>query len=67
MNAIIGTHALIEDPVKFQNLGMCIIDEQHRFGVAQRAKLWTQYNPAPHVLVMTATPHTSHIGDDCLW
>ena len=56
LNAIIGTHALIEDPVKFQNLGMCIIDEQHRFGVAQRAKLWTQYNPAPHVLVMTATP-----------
>lgn len=56
LNAIIGTHALIEDPVKFHQLGMCIIDEQHRFGVAQRAKLWTQYNPAPHVLVMTATP-----------
>lgn len=56
LHAIIGTHALIEDPVKFHNLGMCIIDEQHRFGVAQRAKLWTQYNPAPHVLVMTATP-----------
>jgi len=56
LHIIVGTHALIEDPVTFQNLGMCIIDEQHRFGVAQRAKLWTQYNPVPHVLVMTATP-----------
>ncbi|TAF35258.1 MAG: ATP-dependent DNA helicase RecG [Cytophagales bacterium] len=54
---IVGTHALIEDEVQFQNLGLCIIDEQHRFGVAQRAKLW-QKQPRlfPHVLVMTATP-----------
>ncbi len=54
---IVGTHALIEDPVKFQNLGLCVIDEQHKFGVAQRAKLWAKnQNIAPHVLVMTATP-----------
>ena len=57
MKMIVGTHALLEDVVQFQNLGLCIIDEQHRFGVAQRSKLW-QKNPAviPHVLVMTATP-----------
>lgn len=53
---IIGTHALIEDSVVFKNLGLTIIDEQHRFGVAQRAKLWGKNNPMPHVLVMTATP-----------
>ena len=56
LDVVVGTHALIEDPVVFNQLGMVIIDEQHRFGVAQRAKLWTKYNPAPHVLVMTATP-----------
>ncbi|MCL4107306.1 UNVERIFIED_CONTAM: hypothetical protein GTU68_067217 [Idotea baltica] len=57
IDILIGTHALIEDPVKFKNLGLAIIDEQHRFGVEQRAKLWRK-NPAgpPHVLVMTATP-----------
>jgi ATP-dependent DNA helicase RecG len=57
MKMIVGTHALLEDIVQFQNLGLCIIDEQHRFGVAQRSKLW-QKNPRiiPHVLVMTATP-----------
>lgn len=57
MHIVIGTHALIEDWVQFKNLGISIIDEQHRFGVEQRAKLW-QKNPAgpPHVLVMTATP-----------
>ncbi|MCC6410826.1 MAG: ATP-dependent DNA helicase RecG, partial [Saprospiraceae bacterium] len=57
MHFVIGTHALIEDWVQFQNLGLSIIDEQHRFGVQQRAKLWAK-NPAgpPHVLVMTATP-----------
>ncbi|MGB0983305.1 MAG: ATP-dependent DNA helicase RecG [Saprospiraceae bacterium] len=54
---LIGTHALIEDPVVFKNLGLAIIDEQHRFGVAQRAKLWRKSKPyPPHVLVMTATP-----------
>lgn len=53
---IIGTHALIEDPVQFQNLGLAVADEQHRFGVAQRAKLWTKAVIPPHVLVMTATP-----------
>lgn len=53
---LIGTHALLEDPVQFQNLGLVIIDEQHRFGVAQRAKLWKKNRQPPHVLVMTATP-----------
>lgn len=53
---LIGTHALIEDVVQFQNLGFVVIDEQHRFGVAQRAKLWTKNERPPHVLVMTATP-----------
>jgi len=53
---LIGTHALIEDDVMFRNLGMVIIDEQHRFGVAQRAKLWLKSKQPPHVLVMTATP-----------
>ena len=56
MQIIIGTHALIEDVVTFQNLGLVIIDEQHRFGVAQRAKLWKKNSVPPHVLVMTATP-----------
>jgi ATP-dependent DNA helicase RecG len=53
---LIGTHALIEDDVIFKNLGLVIIDEQHRFGVAQRAKLWSKNLNPPHVLVMTATP-----------
>ncbi|HBZ33835.1 MAG TPA: ATP-dependent DNA helicase RecG [Bacteroidales bacterium] len=56
LNILIGTHALLEDNVKFRNLGLAIIDEQHRFGVAQRAKLWTKNTLPPHVLVMTATP-----------
>ncbi len=56
LNILIGTHALIEDIVKFHNLGLVIIDEQHRFGVAQRAKLWKKNLHPPHVLVMTATP-----------
>lgn len=53
---VIGTHALVEDSVKFQNLGLAVVDEQHRFGVTQRAKLWTKNERPPHVLVMTATP-----------
>lgn len=53
---LIGTHALIEDTVQFGNLGLVIVDEQHRFGVAQRAKLWSKNTNPPHVLVMTATP-----------
>ena len=53
---LVGTHAVIEDDVVFSNLGMVIIDEQHRFGVAQRAKLWAKNSTPPHVLVMTATP-----------
>lgn len=53
---VIGTHALIEDDVRFANLGLAVIDEQHRFGVEQRSKLWGKASPAPHVLVMTATP-----------
>lgn len=56
INMIVGTHALLEDTVQFQNIGLCVIDEQHRFGVAQRAKLWTKNSTQPHVLVMTATP-----------
>jgi len=56
IDIIIGTHALIEDTVNFKNLGMVVIDEQHRFGVEQRAKLWAKYKLPPHVLVMTATP-----------
>ena len=56
LSILIGTHALLEDKVKFQNLGLAIIDEQHRFGVAQRAKLWAKNNIPPHILVMTATP-----------
>ncbi|MEL7146205.1 MAG: ATP-dependent DNA helicase RecG, partial [Bacteroidota bacterium] len=57
LNLLVGTHALLEEKVKFKNLGMAIIDEQHRFGVAQRAKLWQKNEHVyPHILVMTATP-----------
>ena len=56
IDILVGTHALIEDPVQFKRLGMAVIDEQHRFGVAQRAKLWTKSEKPPHMLVMTATP-----------
>ncbi len=56
LNILIGTHAVIEDVVQFKNLGMVVIDEQHRFGVAQRARLWKKAEVLPHVLVMTATP-----------
>ena len=56
IHILIGTHALLEDNVQWSNLGLVIIDEQHRFGVAQRAKLWTKNTLPPHVLVMTATP-----------
>lgn len=56
LDMLIGTHALLEDKVKFKNLGLAIIDEQHRFGVAQRSKLWHKNEYPPHVLVMTATP-----------
>ncbi|TFG74506.1 MAG: ATP-dependent DNA helicase RecG [Flavobacteriales bacterium] len=56
LQILIGTHALLEDKVLFQNLGLAIVDEQHRFGVAQRAKLWHKNEIPPHILVMTATP-----------
>jgi ATP-dependent DNA helicase RecG len=56
IHILIGTHALLEDVVQFKNLGLVVIDEQHRFGVAQRAKLWKKSVIAPHILVMTATP-----------
>ena len=56
VDVIIGTHALIEPAVKFSNLGLAVIDEQHKFGVAQRSKLWAKASVTPHVLVMTATP-----------
>jgi ATP-dependent DNA helicase RecG len=56
INILVGTHAVIEDTVQFARLGMVVVDEQHRFGVAQRAKLWSKSENPPHVLVMTATP-----------
>ena len=56
LNILVGTHAVLEDKVRFRNLGLAIIDEQHRFGVAQRSKLWRKNETPPHILVMTATP-----------
>lgn len=56
LSLITGTHAILEDRVVFNKLGLVVIDEQHRFGVAQRSKLWLKSNPSPHILVMTATP-----------
>ena len=56
VNILVSTHAVLEDPVEFIRLGFVVIDEQHRFGVAQRARLWTKSTMPPHVLVMTATP-----------
>lgn len=56
LHILVGTHAVLEDKVNFQNLGLAIVDEQHRFGVAQRAKLWRKNQIPPHILVMTATP-----------
>src|SRR5699024_5528571 len=56
LHLLVGTHALIEERVQFDNLGLVVIDEQHRFGVEQRARMWTKNSRPPHVLVMTATP-----------
>ncbi|MGB5668619.1 MAG: ATP-dependent DNA helicase RecG [Maribacter sp.] len=56
LHILIGTHALLEDKVQYKNLGLAIVDEQHRFGVAQRSKLWHKNDTPPHILVMTATP-----------
>ncbi|MFC4220138.1 ATP-dependent DNA helicase RecG [Flagellimonas marina] len=56
LNILVSTHAVLEDKVQFKNLGLAIVDEQHRFGVAQRSKLWHKNNTPPHILVMTATP-----------
>ena len=56
VDILIGTHALLEDVVQFKNLGIVVIDEQHRFGVAQRARMWKKNELPPHVLIMTATP-----------
>ena len=56
LHILVGTHAILEDTVQFKNLGLAIIDEQHRFGVAQRSKLWHKNETPPHILVMTATP-----------
>jgi len=68
LHILVGTHAILEDVVKFKNLGLAIIDEQHRFGVAQRAKMWQKNKIPPHILVMTATPiprtlAMTHYGD----
>ena len=68
LHILVGTHAILETVVQFKNLGIAIIDEQHRFGVAQRAKMWRKNNPPPHMLVMTATPiprtlALTHYGD----
>jgi len=65
LHILIGTHAVIEEVVQFKNLGLVIVDEQHRFGVAQRAKLWEKAETAPHVLVMTATPKNTCY--DSIW
>lgn len=62
MHLLVGTHAVLEDPVVFKNLGLAVIDEQHRFGVAQRARLWAKGKIPPHVLVMTATPIPRTLG-----
>ena len=56
IDVLIGTHAIFEDDVRFKNLGYVVIDEQHKFGVKQRSKMWKKNNPPPHVLIMTATP-----------
>ena len=56
IHIVVGTHALLEDKVQFHRLGMAVVDEQHRFGVAQRARLWSKSKNPPHILVMTATP-----------
>ena len=56
VNILVGTHAIIENTVQFHRLGLAVVDEQHRFGVAQRAKLWSKSDNPPHILVMTATP-----------
>ena len=66
LHILIGTHALIEDKVKFKNLGIAVIDEQHRFGVKQRAKLWAKNTLPPHILVMTATPIPRTLAMSCL-
>ena len=56
INIAVGTHALLEEEVVFKNIGLVVIDEQHRFGVEQRAKMWQKNSTPPHILVMTATP-----------
>ena len=67
LNILIGTHALLEENVQFSNLGLVIIDEQHRFGVAQRARLWQKNLNPPHILVMTATPIPRTACNDVIW
>ena len=67
LKILIGTHALLEDKVIFKNLGIAIIDEQHRFGVAQRSKMWQKNTLPPHILVMTATPIPRTLAMSCLW
>lgn len=64
VDILVGTHALIEETVVFARLGLAVIDEQHRFGVEQRSKLWGKSGYAPHILVMTATPIPPHLGHE---
>ena len=66
MHILVGTHAVIEEVVQFQNLGLVIIDEQHRFGVAQRAKLWEKADNSAACFGNDGNTYSTHIGDDSL-
>jgi ATP-dependent DNA helicase RecG len=67
LHILIGTHALLEDKVKFLNLGMAIIDEQHRFGVAQRSKLWKKKYNSTSCLSHDRNTHSKNVGHVCVW
>ncbi len=67
LQILIGTHALLEDKVKFKNLGLAIIDEQHRFGVAQRSKLWKKNTSPPHILSDDRNSNSKNLSNVCLW
>ena len=67
IDVLVGTHALLEEDVRFANLSLAVTDEQHRFGVEQRARLANKSQNAPDVLVMTANTDTAYFGVNCLW